>query len=102
MTGAGEALPVSACVMACDDGETLTRCLESLAFASEIIVVVDTKSRDQSEKIAAELFRAAMASTARKQADSARPDRRNAGSAEAEFPGGGAGFVAYAGSSPSG
>ncbi len=55
MTGASEALPVSACVMACDDGETLTRCLESLAFASEIIVVVDTKSRDQSEKIAAEL-----------------------------------------------
>ncbi len=41
--------------MACDDEDTLARCLESVAFADEIIVVVDTKSRDQTEKIATEL-----------------------------------------------
>ena len=41
--------------MACDDGDTLARCLESVAFADEIIVVVDSKSRDSTEKIATEL-----------------------------------------------
>jgi len=41
--------------MACDDEETLPGCLESVAFADEIIVVVDPKSRDQSEKIAIRL-----------------------------------------------
>jgi glycosyltransferase involved in cell wall biosynthesis len=41
--------------MACNDERTLARCLASLAFAEEILVVVDTKSVDQSEKIASEL-----------------------------------------------
>ena len=41
--------------MACNDEPTLARCLESVAFADEIVVVVDTKSRDASEKIATEL-----------------------------------------------
>ena len=41
--------------MACDDEGTLARCLESIAFADEVIVVVDAKSRDQTEKIATEL-----------------------------------------------
>jgi hypothetical protein len=46
------ALPLSACVMACDDERTLARCLESLAFAGEIVVVLDPKSRDRSGEIA--------------------------------------------------
>jgi len=41
--------------MACDDEATLARCLESVAFADEIIVVVDPKSRDQTEKVAIKL-----------------------------------------------
>ena len=41
--------------MACDDGDTLAGCLESVAFADEIIVVIDPKSRDESEKIAIRL-----------------------------------------------
>ncbi len=46
------ALPISACVMTCDDDATLESCLASLGFCREIIVVVDSKSRDRSEKIA--------------------------------------------------
>jgi glycosyltransferase involved in cell wall biosynthesis len=41
--------------MACNDERTLSRCLASLAFAEEILVVLDTKSVDGSEKIASEL-----------------------------------------------
>ena len=41
--------------MACDDEDTLAGCLESVAFADEIIVVIDPKSRDQSEKLAIRL-----------------------------------------------
>ena len=41
--------------MACDDEGTLARCLGSIAFADEIIVVVDAKSCDQTEKLAMEL-----------------------------------------------
>lgn len=48
-------LPVSACVMACDDEETLVCCLASLGFCREVVVVVDTKSRDRSEEIARRL-----------------------------------------------
>ena len=51
---AGSRVPVSACVLTCDDEEMLPRCLDSLAFADEIVVVVDAKSRDGSEKIARE------------------------------------------------
>lgn len=51
---AGSRVPVSACVLTCNDEDILPRCLDSLAFADEIVVVVDAKSRDGSEKIARE------------------------------------------------
>jgi glycosyltransferase involved in cell wall biosynthesis len=45
--------PVSVCVLACDEAENLERCLAAvLAWADEIVVVVDAKSRDASESIA--------------------------------------------------
>ncbi|MBW2291911.1 MAG: glycosyltransferase family 2 protein [Deltaproteobacteria bacterium] len=46
--------PLSVCVLACNDEEILARCLDSLGFADEILVVVDAKSTDGSEKIARE------------------------------------------------
>ncbi len=48
-------LPISVCVLTCNDEEILARCLESLGFAAEVLVVVDAKSSDGSEKIAREL-----------------------------------------------
>lgn len=48
------ALPLSVCVLTCNDEAILARCLASLGFAAEIIVVVDAKSSDGSEKIARE------------------------------------------------
>ena len=45
---------LSACVLACDEEQQLTRCLKSLSWAEETVVVVDAKSRDGSEKIARE------------------------------------------------
>lgn len=47
--------PVSACVIVRDDETTLRRCLESLCFCDECIVVVDERSRDASEAIARSL-----------------------------------------------
>ncbi len=47
-------LPLSVCVLTCNDEAILARCLASLDFADEIVVVVDAKSRDGSEKIARE------------------------------------------------
>jgi glycosyltransferase involved in cell wall biosynthesis len=44
--------PVSACVIARDDARTLERCLASLAWADETVVVLDERSRDASEDIA--------------------------------------------------
>ena len=46
--------PLSVCVLACNDEPILARCLDSLDFADEIVVVVDAKSTDGSEKIARE------------------------------------------------
>ncbi len=47
-------IPVSVCVLACDDEAVLGRCLDSLSFADEVVVVIDAKSSDGSEKIARE------------------------------------------------
>jgi len=47
-------LPLSVCVLTCNDEEILARCLDSLGFAAEVVVVVDAKSTDGSEKIARE------------------------------------------------
>ncbi len=45
---------LSACVLACDEEAELVRCLDALAWVDEIVVVVDAKSRDGSEKVARE------------------------------------------------
>ena len=47
--------PVSVCVLACDEERELARCLASVAWADEIVVVVDAKSRDGSESVARRL-----------------------------------------------
>jgi glycosyltransferase involved in cell wall biosynthesis len=47
--------PVSVCVLACDEERELERCLASVAWADEIVVVVDAKSRDGSEVVARRL-----------------------------------------------
>jgi hypothetical protein len=43
---------LSVCIIARDAEATLPRCLRSVAFADECIVVVDEKSRDETEEIA--------------------------------------------------
>ncbi|MEE8164878.1 MAG: glycosyltransferase, partial [Myxococcota bacterium] len=48
-------LPVSACVLACNEAEDLECCLQSLAWADEIVVVIDAKSTDASEAVARRL-----------------------------------------------
>lgn len=53
MTGAeGSAAPLSVCVLACNEARELERLLSSVAWAEEIVVVVDAKSRDDSEAVA--------------------------------------------------
>jgi glycosyltransferase involved in cell wall biosynthesis len=47
--------PVSVCVLACDEERELERCLASVEWADEIVVVVDAKSRDGSEAVARRL-----------------------------------------------
>lgn len=47
-------IPLSACVLACNEEEELPRCLDALGFADELVMVVDARSRDGSEKIALE------------------------------------------------
>jgi len=42
----------SACIIARDEADRLPRCLDSLSFADEIVVVVDERSRDATEAIA--------------------------------------------------
>jgi len=44
--------PLSVCVIACNEQEELPRCLASVDFADEIVVVVDAKSCDQTLEIA--------------------------------------------------
>jgi glycosyltransferase involved in cell wall biosynthesis len=46
---------VSVCVLVCNEEAELWRCLESVRWADEIVVVVDAESRDGSEKIARKL-----------------------------------------------
>jgi glycosyltransferase involved in cell wall biosynthesis len=50
-------LAVSACVIACNEENILSRCLDSVAWADEIVVVVDAKSHDRTEEIARERAR---------------------------------------------
>jgi len=46
--------PVWVCLTACNEERELPRCLDAVAWADEIVVVVDAKSRDATEKIARE------------------------------------------------
>jgi len=45
---------LSVCVIVCDEERELPRCLDSVGFADEIVIVVDAKSTDRSEAIARE------------------------------------------------
>ena len=45
---------LSVCIIACNEERDLPRCLASVAFADEIVVVVDMRSRDATEKLARE------------------------------------------------
>lgn len=40
------------CIIACNEEKDLPRCLDSVAFADDRVVVVDTRSRDATEEIA--------------------------------------------------
>ena len=44
--------PVSACVIARDDALQIERCLASLAWADETVVVIDERSCDGTEELA--------------------------------------------------
>jgi glycosyltransferase involved in cell wall biosynthesis len=48
-------LPISVCVMACNDEHVIERCLESVRFAADIVVALDTKSTDGTGEIAERL-----------------------------------------------
>jgi glycosyltransferase involved in cell wall biosynthesis len=50
----GDAPRLSVCIIACNEEEDLPRCLDSVAFADEILVVVDSRSSDGTEKLARE------------------------------------------------
>jgi len=52
--GSGRA-PLSVCLLACNEERELARCLASVAWADEIVVVVDAKSTDGSEAVARRL-----------------------------------------------
>jgi glycosyltransferase involved in cell wall biosynthesis len=43
---------LSVAIIACNEAANLPRCLDSVAFADEVIVVVDDRSRDDTERIA--------------------------------------------------
>jgi len=43
---------LSVCIIACNEERNLERCLDSVAFADEIVVVVDARSADATESIA--------------------------------------------------
>jgi glycosyltransferase involved in cell wall biosynthesis len=45
---------LSACLIARDEADRLPACLDALGFADEVVVVVDARSRDASERIARE------------------------------------------------
>lgn len=46
--------PLSVCVIACNEEANLPRCLDSVDFADDVVVVVDTRSADATERIARE------------------------------------------------
>jgi len=46
---------VSACVITRDDESQIRRCLESVSWADEVVVVVDERSRDATEAVARQL-----------------------------------------------
>lgn len=48
-------VPLSVCLLACDEEEELSAAIGSVAFADEIVVVVDAKSKDGSEEVARRL-----------------------------------------------
>jgi glycosyltransferase involved in cell wall biosynthesis len=45
---------ISVCVIACNEETVLPRCLDAVAWADEIVIVVDAKSHDRTETIARE------------------------------------------------
>ncbi len=45
---------LSVCIIACNEERDLPRCLVSVAFADQVVVVVDDRSRDATEKLARE------------------------------------------------
>jgi glycosyltransferase involved in cell wall biosynthesis len=47
--------PLSCCIIACNEERSIRRCLESVSFADECVVVVDSRSSDATEEIAREL-----------------------------------------------
>ncbi|MGH0034308.1 MAG: glycosyltransferase family 2 protein [Myxococcota bacterium] len=47
-------VPLSVCILARDEEEQLGRCLDAVSFADEIVVVVDDRSADGTEKLARE------------------------------------------------
>ncbi len=55
LVGDPEGPSLSVCVLTCNDEAILARCLKAARFADEIVVVVDAKSTDGSEKIARDL-----------------------------------------------
>jgi glycosyltransferase involved in cell wall biosynthesis len=46
---------LSCCIIACNEERNIRRCLESVSFADECVVVVDSRSSDATEEIAREL-----------------------------------------------
>lgn len=48
-------MPASVCIIACNEERNLRRCLESVAWADDRLVVVDARSRDATERIAREM-----------------------------------------------
>jgi glycosyltransferase involved in cell wall biosynthesis len=47
--------PLSCCIIACDEERNIRRCLESVWFADERVVVIDSRSSDSTGEIAREL-----------------------------------------------
>lgn len=47
-------LPLTACIIACNEEPDLPRCLASLTFVGDVVVVVDERSSDRTEAIARE------------------------------------------------
>ena len=45
---------LTVCIIACNEATVLPRCLDSVSWADEIVIVVDAKSHDRTEDIARE------------------------------------------------